>query len=212
MTDPDTTFTDFLLAAVAAGLAVWAYSQPFGGAHGGLFAALALAALTGGIWHGWFAGQERGGRGGAIWLATLLAVGGANTALWMIVADMLPGIGTFLAALAVAQFALFAVLVVFIARRFWLTSAFGLPAVLAVLAAHGLALSNGGLGGPARPGLWFAVAGLTLALLGAIAQFRRIGFHRIRLGHNGVYHMVETVALILMALSLPSYAALFSEG
>lgn len=212
MTDPDTTLTDFLLAAVAAGLAVWAFSQPFGGAHGSLFAALGVAAFTGGIWHGWFAGQERGGLGGAIWLATLLAVGAANTALWLIVADMRLGIRGILTALAVAQFAFFAALVVFIARRFWLASAFGLPAVLAVLAAHGLALSNGGPEGPAQPGLWFAIAGLTLALLGAVIQVRGLGLHRVGLGHNAVYHLVETVALILMALSLPSYAALLSKG
>ena len=183
MSEPDVTLTDFALAVLCAGFAVALLAAaPL---FAGLFAALALAALLGALWHGWFSGQS-GGRGGALWLGTMLAVGAANLFLWLIAADLIPGLRGPLRAVAFGQFALYAAAAMFLTRSFLLPSAFSLPPTLAVLA--GFALTANGLG----------VAGLALALGAAGLQAAKVGAPRLGLTHNGLYHIIQGAAFSLV--------------
>ncbi|GKY87259.1 DUF6962 family protein [Sinisalibacter aestuarii] len=190
MKSPDVTLTDFALALVAAGFALALLGGGgLSGLYALLFAALAVAALAGGIWHGWFAGQQTG-PGGALWLTVMLSVGLANLALWRLTGALLqtplPGwIGW-------GQLVLFAALALFVSRSFLLTSAFTLPPTLALLWAFAADL--------AAPGHMPGAAGLAVALAGAGLQAARIGLPALRLSHNGLYHIVQAIAFTLVFL------------
>jgi len=193
VTERDTTWTDFALAALCAVFAVILLRA--GGAalhYAGLFAALGAAALFGALWHGWFAGRQQG-VGGALWLAVMLAIGLANTALWLIAGHVLGESGAIFSALALAQFIAFAALVLIGKRSFLIASAFSLPPVLVLIAAHGWKLADGGGIDHA-----FGLAGFGTALAGAALQAARIGLPGLGLGHNALYHLVQALALTLV--------------
>ncbi|GGD35618.1 DUF6962 family protein [Sinisalibacter lacisalsi] len=194
MTERDTTLTDFALAALCAAFAA-TLLQASGAAllYAGLFAALGAAALFGALWHGWFAGRQQGA-GGALWLAVMLAIGLANTALWLIAGRVLDQPGGLFAALAWGQFAVFAAVVLLGTRSFLLTSAFSLPPVLVLIAGHAM-----------QPGAGhrLALAGFVLALVAAGLQARRVGLARFGLGHNALYHLLQALAFTLVFLSVP---------
>jgi len=195
MTERDTTWTDFALAALCAVFAVILLGA--GGAallYAGLFAALGAAALAGALWHGWFRGAQAG-LGGALWLGVLLAIGVANLALWLIAGELMGG--PFLAVIGWGQFVLFAGLAVFVNRGFLLASAFSLPPVLVLIAAHGWRMAEGG-------GLSHALglAGFATALAGAGLQAARVGLPALGLGHNALYHVVQALAFTLVFLSV----------
>jgi len=195
MQEPDTTWTDFALAALCAVFVV-ALLRAGGPAllYALLFAALGAAALLGGLWHGWVSGRRAGD---GLWLAVMLAVGLANAALWLIAGRVLghPGPAGLFPALAWGQLALFAAIALLGTRGFGLTSAFSLPPVLVLIVAHGL---DGG------PGHRFALAGFSLALVAAGLQAGKVALPRLRLGHNALYHLVQAVALTLVFLSAPT--------
>lgn len=201
MTDPDVTITDFGLAALCAGLAAASFGEPVvGSAYAGLFAALALAAFTGALWHGWFSGQNRGGPGGALWLATMLAVGAANLCLWLIAGAVFAGHQGLFFTVALGQFAVYALAALFLTRSFFLASAFSLPPTILLLV------------GFAQYGIRVGVAGLGIALAGAVMQAAERGILALRLSPNGLYHIVQAIAFVLVFLSAPAVAALTETG
>ncbi len=193
MADPDTTLTDFALAALCAGFALALIGD--GGIateYALLFAALGLAALGGALWHGWFSGQHKG-LGGALWVAVMLAVGLANVALWRIGAVL--AASALLGWIAIAQALVYGALVLFVSRKFLLASAFTLPPTLLLvgLFAGRLPEASAGLG----------LSALVLALVGAGMQAARVGLPALRLGHNGLYHLVQAGAFTLLFIGRP---------
>lgn len=192
MQEPDVTLTDFALAALAFGFAgALAADGGVAALFAGVFAALGLAAFLGALSHGWF--TDRGhGAGAAIWLATMLAMGLASAFLWLIAARLF-GLAPWLgAAVAWGQFALLAGLAIFVTRNFFLASGFSLPPTLAVLA------------GFAWGGHWLGVAGLGLALAGAVQQ--ALGIRGLGLSHNALYHVIQAAAFVLVFLAVPAVA------
>jgi hypothetical protein len=159
MTERDTTWTDFALAALCA-----------------VFAVVLMRA------------------GGALWLAVMLAIGLANTALWLIAGDVTGGPGGLFTVIGWGQFAAFAALVVIGYRSFLLSSAFSLPPVLVLIGIHAM-----------QPGLGhrLALAGFVLALVAAGLQAGRVGLARFGLGHNALYHLVQALAFTLVFASVP---------
>ncbi|SMH33905.1 hypothetical protein [Maritimibacter sp. HL-12] len=195
MRDRDTVWTDFFLAALSFGLVIALPAiNGVPGLYALLFAALGLAALLGGIWHGWFSGAQVG-LGGAIWLGVLTAIGGANLALWLIAADLLGARGLVL--VGWGQLAVFLLLALLVSRGFLLASGFSLPPVLLLLAAHGWKLVEGG--GSVHA---FGLAGFATALAGAALQAARIGLPALGLGHNALYHLMQALALTLVFFSV----------
>lgn len=187
--EADVTLTDFGLAAlcfVFAGLLLGGGEVP--GLFAGLYAALGLAALLGALAHGWWWDRTRG-IGQANWLVTMLAIGLANTFLWLIAARLFALSPPWGAGLAWGLFALYAGLAVFVTRNFLLSSGFSLPPTLALLAAF---LSTGN---------WLGALGLVVALLAAGLQMAKIT--GLGLSFNAFYHVVQAVAFALVFLAVP---------
>jgi hypothetical protein len=195
MHDRDTVLTDFFLVALCAGFVlVLVGADGLALLYALLFAALGAAALAGALWHGWFPGAQAG-LGGALWLGVLLAIGVANLALWLIAGQIMDA--RLLAVVGWGQFVLFAGLAVFVNRGFLLASAFSLPPVLVLIAAHGWKLAEGG--GPSHA---LGLAGFATAMAGAGLQAARIGLPAFGLGHNALYHLVQALAFTLVFLSV----------
>lgn len=207
MFEPDVTLTDFALAALCFGLAI-ALLRRNGIAvdFALLFAALGLASLLGATWHGWFSGSESS-LSANLWLSTLIAIGLANTMLWLISGEVLAS-GRFLVVfrwIAVLQFLAYVYLAVFVTREFLLPSAASVPPTLVLLLAYVLAVWGHG-----PVGLWFGVAGILVAILGAVLQQAQVGLPVLRLSHNGVYHLVQACAFVLLFLSVPAVERLLA--
>jgi len=191
--EPDVTLTDFGLAALCfAFVAALIGDGPVAALFAGLYAALGVAAFTGALSHGWFIDRTRG-IGRSNWLVTMLAIGGANTFLWLIAVQVFgfaPGWG---AGVAYGQLALYTAFTVFVTRHFLLSSGFSLPPTLALLA------------GFAWTGNWLGAAGLGMALLAAGLQMARVS--GLGLSFNAFYHVVQAFAFVLVFLAIPDVAA-----
>src|SRR5262245_12855626 len=93
MTEPDVAVTDFLLVLEAGVLAIliWrsgSVESDFRVPFTVFFAATAVAALTGGIVHGFFTAHYTS-IGVALWRLSLIAIGAAAVATWAIGARLL---------------------------------------------------------------------------------------------------------------------------
>ncbi|OIP83471.1 MAG: hypothetical protein AUK37_07220 [Rhodobacterales bacterium CG2_30_65_12] len=193
MADPDTTLTDFALAALCAGFALALLGAGGVGAlYGGLFAALGVAALAGTLWHGWWPGVQSG-LGGALWRTVMLSVGGANLFLWLIAARIAaqPWLGW----IGWGQLVVYILAALWLTRSFILPSAFSLPPTLVLLALF--------LCTPSAPGYALGAAALGIALIGAGLQAAKVGFGALRLGPNGLYHAIQALAFTLLFAGLP---------
>ncbi len=94
MLELDIALTDFLLSAQCLYFSVrlWRRASPHGVAEiefAAAFASLGLAALLGGVWHG-FLSLGASAAGTALWTAALLAMGVTAVALWCVAAALAP--------------------------------------------------------------------------------------------------------------------------
>ena len=190
MREVDVTLTDFGLAALCAGFAgVLVGDGGEAALFAGLYAALGLAAFLGALSHGWFWDRTRG-IGRTNWLVTMLAIGVANTFLWLIAGRIFDVAGPWGMAIALGQFVLYAGLALFVTRSFLLSSGFSLPPTLALLAAF----------------VWtdnlLGAAGPVVALAGAVQQALEI--RGLGLTHNALYHVIQAVAFVLVFLAVPT--------
>jgi hypothetical protein len=190
--EPDVTLTDFGLAVLCAVLAALLVGD--GGVavlFAGLYTALGLAAFLGALSHGWVWDRSHG-IGRTNWLVTMLAIGVANTFLWLIAARIFAVAAPWGAVVAFGQFVLYAGLAVFVTRSFLLSSGFSLPPTLASLA--GFIWTDN----------WLGAVGLVVALAGAVQQ--AVGIRGLGLTHNALYHVVQAVAFVLVFLAVPAVA------
>jgi len=198
MREADVTLTDFGLAALCFGFAaVLVGGDGIGGLFAGLYLALGVAALLGALSHGWMWDRSRGS-GKALWLVTMLVIGGANLFLWLIAARIFALPAPWGAALAFGQFAVYAALALFVTRSFLLSSGFSLPPTLALLAGF---VATGG---------WLGALGVVLALVGAGQQAAKIP--GLGLTHNALYHVIQAVAFGLVFLGVPGLSAAIAAG
>lgn len=193
-----TMLTDFLLAGVAVGLALPLLLGAVGGgspqarAWGSTFLFTALAALAGGVFHG-FRHRLAGRPLAALWRATLLL--SAPVGFFLLVAAAY-GIAAPLPRAGLLVFAvgkLVAVLVALLrsARFAWVAYDSGVSLIVLGLAVGGRVVAEGG-----SPGSGWILAGVVLSLAGAWVQQR--GWRRDRhFDHNDVFHLVQAVACLL---------------
>lgn len=199
VSEPVTTLTDVLLAALALALGAWLLAAAGSHAAAGLAVALAGAALVavglgaaaGGAVHGLV--HQLGERGWRLlWRLTLLAAGLANSLLVAaVLVALLPAAWRPpLLALAALRFARFAVGAWrdYRFRRVVLDSAVALLVVAAAQLWAWIALHA-----PAAPWILGAVG---LSVAGGALQQRGVGLHR-HFNHNDLYHVVQGVALWL---------------
>jgi hypothetical protein len=190
--EPAVTLTDFALAIECGLFAVWLNglrSARFQAAFVILFAATGVAALLGGISHGFLPGSD------IIWRATLIAICVAAFATWLIGArlalpDKFQKIVTILAALV---FAAQSAYILFVGESFRVAVVSYVPAVLFLLLTFGLAYRRSH-----AQYLLVGIGGLALTFLAAAVQQLGIGLHSRYFDHNAFYHLIQGVAFFLL--------------
>lgn len=198
VSEPSTTVTDYLLAAVAATLAARllaaAGPRPAALLLALAFAAVGASALAGGTAHG-FTRQLGERRWRALWRA-MLAGAALTSALLLagVAVAMLDG------ALRLALLALAAAKVPLVLARSWRDGDFrwivrdsGATLFAIGLLAAVAWTSRGTAGSPAAP--WLLGSTVTSVAAGAV-QRAGVGLHR-HLNHNDLYHLGQCVALYL---------------
>jgi hypothetical protein len=205
MLEPDVTLTDFALAALCSGLAVSLLRRAGGDrgvrrAFAALFAALALASLLAGVWHG-FLSAPGSRQAPAVWTATMLALGAGASALWMIAARLAssPLWRGVLSFVALAQFVGFAAIVLFRTQSYSVVG----PAMLPPVAVLILQLVAGyRRSGASR--LLLAVAGLLLVVAASVLQRLQVSLPAAGLSANGLYHVLQGGAFVMVFLAIPA--------
>lgn len=194
--EPMTLFTDFALAGVTAGLGWHLYRAQEGQAARAFwtaaFAALALSAVLGGIYHGFAPTLTEGARQ-FLWKATVLAVGVATF-------GMVAGssIGTTTGTLRKLILAVaVSILVVYSGWIIWHDSyvyviANAAIAMLLVGAMHGLTA----LRDADRASRWM-LGGVVVSVIAAGVQAGGYTLHR-NFNHNDLYHVIQIAATSLL--------------
>jgi hypothetical protein len=200
--EPDVALTDFALAVACAGFAAWLQfwsisRSPLRAPFAAFFAAVGLAALLGGITHG-FLSDQWSVLYGTVWSSTLIAIGIAACASWIIGARLILPDSTArrVAVFAGSMLALYAVIILFVSRSFAIAIAHYIPAAVFLLIVFILAYRR-------RPTsfLMAGIAGVALTFVAAAIQQGGVGLHRTYFNHNALYHVVQGIALLLIFLA-----------
>ena len=199
MMQPDVVITDYLLSIEASLLTFFLWRSGSAGSDLRMpfvvfFAAIALAALAGGTVHAISSGSASS-LGTVLWRGSLLALGVAALAAWVIGARLaLPvpaaRVVQIVAATAAAGYA---VIVVAVNDSFWIAIAHYAPPTLFLFFAFAADYRR------ARDGSdLVGLIGLVLTLVAAIVQQRRIALDPVYFDHNALYHAIQAVALFLI--------------
>lgn len=199
MTEPDVAITDYLVAVESALFAalIWRSGAPASGLgppFAIFFAATATAAVAAGTVHGFFSESQSGART-LLWRATLLALGIAAYATWVIGARLfLPETAARAVQIGAAVVVIgYAGVVTCIDDRYWIAIVHYLPPALFLL----IGLTATALGEP-RPSTLWGIAGMALTFVAAVVQQRRMALHRAYFTHNALYHTIQALALFLI--------------
>lgn len=183
MLEPDVTLTDFAITAACGGFIAVLLRRdgPLVAAFIRLFVFTGFAALTAGIVHGWLPDSS------LLWSLSMLAVGGAATALLELAARHLLDGRARRAALGIINvvWAVFAAWIVFVDSAFRIAVlGYAAATVIALVALFVRPLRHGGP----------AIAGLALALVAGVLQQR--GYTPLGvLDHNAFFHLLQLAAL-----------------
>lgn len=199
MTEPDVTLTDYALAVECATLTLltlrWRMSdRRMRGAWAVLFASIAVSSVAGGTVHGFYKDETTTGYT-ILWTTTLLVLGVTATALWFVASytTVSSNVGVWMRRAAAAILAAYALVVIFVVRKFYVAILVYLPATLFLL---GALVVRRVRHSDSRTTL--AITALVLTLVGAVVQQARIALHPVYFNHNALYHLIQFVALILL--------------
>ncbi len=202
MTEPDVTLTDYALALECGLFAVLLWRRearwpPLRTWFVVFYGAIGAATLSGGTVHGFFLDPASTGNR-ILWPATLLAVGFAALAIWVLGAWILFSgrAARWISAAAALGFVAYAATVLFVSQAFWVAIVYYLPAstfLLVVFLVLYLRTSERRL----LPG----VAGIALTFVASAIQTLGIAIHPVYFNHNAFYHVVQAVALLLIFLT-----------
>lgn len=190
--DPDVAFTDLGLAALGAWFA-WRLGRTPGAAF---MAGLASAAFWGAIFHGFFPAGIATRGGFVIWMAvafSILVTAATLIALSLeILAPRLPR--ALRGSVVIVYAAVFALVVLLCDQSFGTILRFYGPALaLFLVVAVSRAASTRDTG-------WILmVVGLLIAAGAALMQQMGVALHPVYFDHNALYHVVQGVALALLA-------------
>jgi uncharacterized protein DUF6962 len=193
--EPDVALTDFGLTIECLGLAAWLHwrtpMNPLRTCFVIFFAALGIAALLGGITHG-FLDDPRSTLYGLTRGVTLLAIGIAGVATWMIGA-LLFSERTAKRVLVVAGllFIVYAATILWISRSFTVAIITYVPAVALLLLAFALTYRR-------RPSTYLKVGIVGLVLSFVAAAIQQAEIRAPGLTHNALYHLVQAVAMLMI--------------
>jgi hypothetical protein len=162
-----------------------------------LFAALSASSLLGALYHGFFPLRTATPGGWLVWILTMTAIGGAATVFWMLIGSLGRKPPSWLTPVALAAFAAYVLFVVAVDYRFWVSIAFTVPPLLAFLGtllARALRSS--------APGAAAGIAAIALMFAASALQQLRIGIDPAWFNHNALYHLIQSVALVFLFVSL----------
>jgi hypothetical protein len=198
MHDDAVPLTDFALALLCAGLAWLAArwtggDKPFRGWWVVFFASIGLAALLGGIVHGFF--PEPGAANSALWKGTLLSIGITASTCWILAARVryTARIVSWIELFAAAQFVAYAVIVLWVNSEFGVAIVTYLPATMFLL----VVLIREHRGSPS-PALARGIVGFVLTFVAAAIQALYLASRPVYFNHNVLYHLVQGLALVLI--------------
>jgi hypothetical protein len=201
MSEPDVTLTDFGVALEAAlfVMLIWrAGSRDLELRRWFmlLFASVSAASLFGGTVHGFFPDRQAPGQA-TLWTATLLSMGLTALSMWAVGALLLlsPRLTRWVMIAAVAQFVVFAAVVLVGFQPFWVGIVDNLPALIFLFVALGVTARR-----QQTWQLWLATAGPALVVLAAAIQQLKIGVHPEYFNHNALYHVLQAIAIYLLFL------------
>jgi hypothetical protein len=194
--EPMTMLTDYALAGVTGWLACLLYRGREGRRPRSLwtlaFAALALAALLGGTWHG-FAPAFSAGAALLVWKATVLSVGIASFGMFggSAIATTTASLRKWLLAVAAAKLAVYSAWMLFHSEYVYVIvdTGIALAALAALHAASAIRRRD-------RASLWI-LAGVGVSLLAAGIQASGFAPHP-RFNHNDLYHLIQIGAMLLL--------------
>ncbi len=166
------------------------------------FAATGVAALVGGMVHGFF--PDGGGwAAGLLWRLTLALIGLAAIALAkvaLLTLDLDTRMGWVSPTLAALLFFYLAVIVL-ITQGFWVAVVVYLPPALLLLAVFTVDYVRRRL-----PTLAAGVAGVALSLVAAVVQGAGLSLHPVWANPNVLYHLIQAVGLFLVFLGMRAVA------
>jgi hypothetical protein len=196
--EPDVTLTDFGLSLETALFAYLLARQParspaLRSAFVLFFGATSLAALTGGIVHGFCHDPHSTGRR-VLWPATLGAIGLASLAAWTIGLRLIVAapVASLLTAVAALEFVAYCIMVLRGRQQFSVAVINYLPATTFLLIVFARRFAHH-REQPVLAGL----AGIVLTGVAAGVQQRRIALHARYFNHNAFYHLLQAIALFL---------------
>jgi hypothetical protein len=200
--EPDVALTDFGLALESACFAAWLHRRGPADALLRLwfiafFAALGLAALLGGVLHG-FLSDPQSRLYWLVWTASMLAIGVAALAGWALGARLVLSetAARHVIAAAAAAFVGYVSVVLLVSHSFTIAVIHYLPAALFLLGAFTLAYLR------RRNGFLLAgIAGLALSFVAAAVQQSETSLHPLYFNHNALYHLIQAFALLLIFLA-----------
>jgi hypothetical protein len=190
--EPAVTLTDFALAIECGLFAIWLGRSSrtyFTAAFVTLFAATGVAALLGGISHGFLPSSN------IVWQATLIAICIAALATWVAAARLaLPEEGQrIVIALAALAFAVQFAYILLVGQSFAIAVVSYIPATLFLLIAFGLAYRR-----HRAQFLLAGIGGLALTFIAAAVQQTGVSLHPRFFDHNAFYHVIQGLAFFLI--------------
>lgn len=198
---PDVTLTDYGLAVECA-LFAWCLRRP--SLQGNplrswfvvFFVSAAVAAALGGTVHGFFNDVSNRVHD-LLWLATLLALGGAPLAAWFIGADALKleRSHRWVGAGATVLFGTYVGVLLGVSDAFLVAIVHYVPAVMFLLIALLIQYAR-----EREPWIRTGIFGVVILLVAAGVQQLRIAPHPVYMSANALYHVIQAVAFLLLFL------------
>jgi MFS family permease len=164
------------------------------------FASIGIASALGGTVHGFFLPPTSPGRA-VLWPATMLSILVTSAAVWTIgaVLHLRKRRATLIRRFALAQLAIFSIVVLFVTSKFYVAILAYLPSTVFLLYALVATYRRR----PNKPIRWGIIA-LALTLVGAAVQQLGIGIHPVYFNHNAVYHVIQIVAFWMIFVAAKS--------
>jgi hypothetical protein len=202
LVEPDVALTDFGLAIECAAFAAWLHrgavsAGPLRAGWTLFFCAIGIAALLGGITHGLISDHDAF-PARAIWWATLLAIGLAAFACWVIGGYLLfpRRVARSVTIAAGSLFAVYAAAILLLSPSFLLAVAhYGLAGAF-LLAAFVVIYCR-----RRERNVLLGIVGLILSYAAAAVQQSETAMPALNLSHNALYHVIQAVALLLIFLA-----------
>lgn len=199
--EPDVALTDLILAGECGLFSALLWQSD---AKGGplrrwfvlFFAATGTAALLGAVVHGFIA-DTASTEYRILWVLIFGAIGGAGVASWAIGTHLAlsAALAKLIITAVVVSFFVYLLVVIFVSQSFAVAVFYYMPAALFLLVTLTIAQLRGGYRSSK-----LALLGILLSFVATYIQQAEVSLPSLYLTHNGLYHVVQAIALLLIFL------------